>query len=219
MKSHQNSDFIVSIICILISIIGMSLSICAFIYGKTLSGISLVLNSIGMIGNSIIFYYLWKRSKRSEECLNDINEMKNKNEDLKKYISSRFKSISEIELDPFTDTHAEIDSNQGGPMNAWRFNDDNESNIKHYTDLKEFKGLIIPKGITFVKHKYVENLVGDKRTPCDVLTNGGINVDPWEGVKCENKNCLGISCCDCIFFDQNADQRAEYFKHLQKGIN
>ena len=62
----------------------------------------------------------------------------------------------------------------------------------------------------------MESLVGDKKTPCDVLTNGGIDVDPWEGVKCENKNCLGISCCDCIFFDQNADQRAEYFKQLQK---
>ena len=49
-----------------------------------------------MIGNSIVFYYLWKRSKRSEEFLNDINEMKNKNEDLKKYISSRLKSISEV---------------------------------------------------------------------------------------------------------------------------
>ena len=138
--------------------------------------------------------------------------MKNKNEDLKKYISSRFESISEIELDPFTDTHAEIDSNQDGSMNAWRFNDDKDISAR-------FKNLIIPKGITFIKHKYMESLVGDKRISCDVLTNGGIDVDPWEGVKCKNKNCFGISCCDCIFFDQNANQRAEYFKQLQKEIN
>ena len=197
------------IICMLLVPLCIGLLIYGFIIGKTFIAISLIISSVTMIGNSIVFYYLWKRSKRSEEFLNDINEMKNKNEDLKKYISSRLKSISEVKLNPFTDTHTEIDSNQGGPMNAWRFNDDKNISTR-------FKNLIIPKGITFVKHKYVESLVGDKKTPCDVLTNGGIDVDPWEGVKCENKNCLGISCCDCIFFDQNADQRAEYFKQLQK---
>ena len=92
----------------------------------------------------------------------------------------------------------------------------NEFNIKYYKDLEKFKGFVIPKDVTFLNYKYVESLVGDIRTTCDVLTNGGIDIDPWDGVKCNNKNCFGISCCDCILFDQNAEQRAEYFKQLQK---
>ena len=66
MKKYQNNNFIMSIICILISIIGVSLSIYTFILGKTIAWLLLILNSLAMIGNSITFYCLWKRSKNQK---------------------------------------------------------------------------------------------------------------------------------------------------------
>jgi len=214
MKNNKylTPTFIGIIFCMLFGLCCIVLSIYGFIIGKSIYGIIFALNTVSMIFCISSFHISWKNHLRRTEY----DEILNK----QKIITSKFfKKISEVELDPFADAHIENDptySNQGGCMNAWRFKDDNEPNVKYYADLKKFKGLVIPKGITFVKHKYVESLVGDKKTPCDVLTNGGIDVDPLEGVNHKNKNCFGINCCDCIFFDQNANQRAEYFKQLQK---
>lgn len=214
MKNNKyfTPTFIGIIFCMLFGLCCIVLSIYVFIIGKFTYSIIFGLNTISMIFCISSFYILWKNHLRRIEYKKMLNKQK-------LATSKFFKEITKVEIDSFADTHIENDptySNQGGCMNAWRFKDDDEPNIKYYADLKKFKGLVIPKDVTFLKYKYVEDLVGNDGTSCDVLTNGGIDDDPWDGVTCNNKNCFGISCCDCIFFDQNAEQRAEYFKQLQK---
>lgn len=210
MKNNKylTPTFVGIIFCMLFGLCCIVLSIYGFIIGKSIYGIIFALNTVSMIFCTSSFYISWKNRIKRIEYENILNKQKITT-------SKFFKKISEVELDPFVNAHIENNpaySNQGGCMNAWRFKDDNEPNVKYYADLKKFKGLVIPKDVTFLKYKYVEDLVGNDGTSCDVLTNGGIDDDPWDGVTCNNKNCFGISCCDCIFFDQNAEQRAEYFK-------
>lgn len=224
MKKYLKFEFLGMIFCAILSVCCLgALLYGIFIEKSIVICIIFLLNSIAMLFNSLAYYISWKTSIQFDNYFELEKKILEKNisSKIKEEILLGFKSISNVELDPFANTHIENDptySNQGGQINNWRFKD-NENNIT-YTDeednLTRFKNLIIPKGITFVKHKYVESLVGDKRTPCDVLTNGGIDIDPLEGVNHKNKNCFGINCCDCIFFDQNANQRAEYFKQLQK---
>lgn len=80
--------------------------------------------------------------------------------------------------------------------------------------MKHFENLVIPDGITFFD-KADETNVGDERTDCSSITNGGIEIDYWKGVTEINKNCRNISCCNCIFHNLNYEKRLKYFKELK----
>lgn len=80
--------------------------------------------------------------------------------------------------------------------------------------MKYFENLVIPDGITFFD-KANETSVGDENTSCSCITNGGIEIDYWEGVTSINKNCRNISCAKCIFHKLNYEKRLKYFKELR----
>lgn len=80
--------------------------------------------------------------------------------------------------------------------------------------MKYFENLVIPDGITFFD-KVNEIDAGDERTSCSCITNGGIEIDYWEGVRGINKSCRHISCCNCIFYKLNYEKRLKYFKELR----
>ena len=80
--------------------------------------------------------------------------------------------------------------------------------------MKYFENLVIPDGITFFD-KVNETSVGDENTSCSCITNGGIEIDYWEGVTVINKNCRNISCAKCIFHKLNYEKRLKYFKELK----
>lgn len=80
---------------------------------------------------------------------------------------------------------------------------------------KTFKGLIVPNDVYF--YDFVDEfLAGNDRSECGCLTNAGLDIDPWYGVRPENKNCIGIACCECVFWSQNAKTRLEYWR-ARKG--
>ena len=81
--------------------------------------------------------------------------------------------------------------------------------------MNDFGDLLNPNGIHFLKF-VDEYLAGCDRTTCGCITNGGIDVDYYEGVSKINKNCRGTLCAKCIFFHLNADKRLEYFKSIQQ---
>lgn len=81
-----------------------------------------------------------------------------------------------------------------------------------------FRGKIIPSGIHFYDYDFInEDFVGNDKNDCDCMTNGGTDIDPYEGVTDKNKNCRRFTCARCIFFRMNANDRLAYFKYL-KGI-
>lgn len=83
--------------------------------------------------------------------------------------------------------------------------------------IKVFKGLLIPCDVHFLNLSIRSKLfAADPRINCGALTDGGIESDPWYGVRNINSSCRGISCCNCIFFEGNFKERAEY---LEKCLN
>lgn len=80
--------------------------------------------------------------------------------------------------------------------------------------MKYFEDLVIPDGITFFDNAN-ETSVGDENTSCSCITNGGIEIDYWEGVTGINKNCRHISCAKCVFHKLNYEKRLKYFNELK----
>ena len=80
--------------------------------------------------------------------------------------------------------------------------------------MKYFENLVIPDGITFFD-KANETCVGDENISCSCITNGGLEIDYWDGVMELNENCRNISCCKCIFHKLNYKKRLKYFKELE----
>lgn len=81
--------------------------------------------------------------------------------------------------------------------------------------MNKFKNLTIPEGITFRK-RVTEDDVGDMNTSCSCITNGGLQIDYYDGVTGLHPGCRHISCCNCVFFKLNNKERLEYFKEVTK---
>lgn len=81
--------------------------------------------------------------------------------------------------------------------------------------MNKFKNLTIPEGITF-RERAREADVGDINTSCSCVTNGGLQIDYYDGVTELHPGCRGISCCNCVFFKLNNKERLEYFKEVTK---
>lgn len=78
-----------------------------------------------------------------------------------------------------------------------------------------FKGKIIPNGIHFYDYDFInEDFINNDKIDCDCITNGGLDVDLYNGITKKNKNCNGISCIKCVFFHMNTNERLEYFSYL-----
>lgn len=54
------------------------------------------------------------------------------------------------------------------------------------------------------KDLFFESVVNDKTKDCGYMINGGLDIDPYEGVSKINKNCERLECYKCIFFELNA---------------